>query len=256
MAVLGHGTPEGAVAYRPDHTLFSILQGDDELDELTVQIDGETSRLGETLAALDAIQLAFDVAAVAVEYRLSYADDYEQRGEAEEPEIRRRLSLLLSKPTWSLEIIELSSPGSFRAKLKGLVTDPDARKKLLAVATLAASIFPAIVAPPVGAPLAVVALLGVGDAFLAKKPLKVILAGRLKEQQAAAAQRDGFNNEDWDQAIRSVFDEGFDKLTAYLEQQQLESLAREEAMDARIQKLEFELQARGGELAATRRQQP
>jgi hypothetical protein len=256
MAVLGHGTPEGAVAYRPDHTLFSVLQGDDEFDELTVQIYGETSGLGETLAALDAVQLAFDVAAVAVGYRLRYADDYEQSGEAEEREIRSRLRLLLREPMWRLEIIELSSPGSFRAKLKGPVDDADVRKKLLAVAALAASIVPAIVAPPIGAPAAVVALLGVGDAFLTKKLPKEVLIGRLEEQQAAAAQREGFANEDWDRAIRSVFDSGFDELTAYLEQQRLESLAREEAMNARIQKLEFELQARGGDLAATKRQQP
>ncbi len=256
MAVLGHGPPEGTVAYRPDHTLFSVLQGDDEFDELTVQIYGKTSGLGEALAALDAIQLAFDVAAVAVEYRLRYADDYEQRGEAEELEIRSRLRLLLSEPTWRLEITELSSPGSFRAKLKGLVDDADVRKKLLAVATLAASIVPAIAAPAVGVPAAFVALLGVGDAFLPKKPPKEMLNRRLEEQQAAAAQRSGFDNAELDQAIRQVFDEGFDKLTAYLEQQQLESLAREEAMNARIQELEFELQARRGDLAATKRRQP
>ena len=246
IAVLGLGTSEGTVAYRPGQPLFSMLQADDEFDEITVDVAGQTSNLRETVAALDGIQLAFDAAAAAVEYRIRYADDYQENGEADERDVRDRLRLLLTDAAWDLEIIELRSPGSFRARLKALANNPAARKKILAVSGLAASIVPAIFTPLIGVPAAVVSLMVVADAFLPTKSPKEFLTERLETEQAQERGRTGFDNPEWERAVKGVFDEGFDKLTAYLEQQRLESLAREEATNARIEELEFALKKLGG----------
>jgi hypothetical protein len=232
-ALLGVGTPEGSLAYRPGNRFFDLLESDEEFDEITIDISGQTSNLRETLAALDAVQLAIDAAAAAVEYRIQYVDD------DDEDTVRGRLRELRPEPTWELQVIELSSPGSFKAKLKAFVSSPTARKKAMAVGGLAASVATTFFAPVAGIPGIVVSVIGVADAFLPPKPPKEAFTERLTSKQAEEREATGADLPEWDQAVRASFEAGFDKLTEYLRQQQLESLAREDALRAEVQELKL-----------------
>ena len=230
-ALLGVGTPEGTVAYRPHRPIFDLLELSDGFDEITIDISGRTSGLRETLAALDAVQLAVDAASAAVEYRIRYGDD------DNEDAVRGRLRELAPDPVWELQIIELSSPGSFKARLKAFVSSPAARAKALAVAGLAAAVLSAIF-PPAGAiAAAVVAFAVAADAFFPAKPVKEALTDRLEARQAAEREATGINLPEWEQAVKASFEAGFDKLVEYLKRQQLESLAREDALRAEVQAL-------------------
>jgi hypothetical protein len=230
-ALLGVGTPEGSVAYRPGHPFFDLLESDNEFDEITIDISGQTSNLREALAALDAVQLAIDAAAAAVDYRIQYGDD------DDEDVVRGRLRELEPDPVWELQILELSSPGSFRAKLRAFASSPTARKKALAVAALAASAITAIFAPVAGIPGIVLSVLGVADAFFPPKPPKEALTELLASKQAKDKEATGVDLPEWDESVRASFEEGFDKLKEYLERQRLESLAREDALRAEVQSL-------------------
>jgi hypothetical protein len=230
-ALLGVGTPEGSVAYRPDRPIFDLLESNDDFDEITIDISGRTSGLRETLAALDAVQLAIDAAAATVEYRIRYGDD------DNEDAVRGRLRELAPDPVWELQIIELSSPGSFKARLKAFVSSPTARAKALAVAGLAAAVLTAIF-PPAGAiAAAVVTFAVVVDAFFPAKPAKEALTDLLEAKQAEEREATGVNLPEWEQAVRASFETGIDKLIEYLKQRKLESLAREDALRAEVQEL-------------------
>jgi hypothetical protein len=228
-ALLGVGTPEGSLAYRPGNRFFDLLESDEEFDEITIDISGQTSNLRETLAALDAVQLAFDAAAAAVEYRIQYGDDNDA--------VRGRLRELRPDPTWELQVIELTSPGSFRAKLKAFASSPTARKKAMAVAGLAASVATTFFAPVAGIPGIVISVLGVGDAFFPEKSPKEAFTERLASKQAEEKEATGADLPEWDKAVRASFEAGFDKLTEHLRQQQLETLAREDALRAEVHEL-------------------
>ena len=230
-ALLGVGTPEGSVAYRPDSRIFDLFESNDEFDEITIDISGRTSGLRETLAALDAVQLAVDAAAATVEYRIRYGDD------DNEDAVRGRLRELATDPVWELQIIELSSPGSFKARLKVFAATPTARAKALAVAGLAAAVLTAIF-PPAGAIAAtVVAFAVVVDTFCPPKPVKEALSDLLGAKQAEEREATGINQPDWERAVRASVEAGTDKLIEYLKQQRLESLAREDALRAEVQAL-------------------
>jgi hypothetical protein len=234
-ALLGVGTPEGTVAYRPDHPFFDILQSNEGFDEITIDISGKTSSLRQAIAALDAVQLAVDAAAATVEYRVLYGDD------ANEDAVRGRLRALAPDPVWELQIIELSS-GSFRAKLKAVVSSPAARRKALAVAGLAAAVLTAII-PPAGAIAgAVVSLAIVVNEFLPEKSAKVALTDRLEAKHTEERETTGVNLPEWERAVRASFEAGFDRLIEYLKQQPLESLAREDALRADVQVLSVAVQ--------------
>ena len=225
-ALLGVGTPEGSLAYRPGNRFFDLLESDEEFDEITIDISGQASNLRQTLAALDAVQLAVDAAAAAVEYRIQYGDDDDQNA------VRGRLRELTPNPIWELQVIELSPPGSFRAKLKVY-----ARKKALAVAGLAVRVATAFFAPIAGKPGIVVSVLAASDAFFPPKPPTEAFTERLASKQAEEKEATGVDLPEWDEAVRASFEAGLDKLTEYLRQQQLESLAREDALRAKVQDL-------------------
>jgi hypothetical protein len=144
---------------------------------------------------------------------------------------------LTPNPIWELQVIELSSPGSFRAKLKVYVSSPTARKKALAVAGLAASVATAFFAPVAGIPGIVVSVLAASDAFFPPKPPKEAFTERLASKQAEEKEATGVDLPERDEAVKASFEAGFDKLTEYLRQQQLESLAREDALRAEVQDL-------------------
>jgi hypothetical protein len=235
-ALLGVGTPEGSIAYRPGDQLFDLLESNEEFDEITIDISGQTGNLRETLAALDAVQLAVDAAAAAVEYRIRYGDDDD--GNA----VRDRLRELSPDPVWELQIIELSSPGSFKAKLKAFVSSPTARKKALAVAGLAASVITAIFAPVAGIPAIIISALGVLDAFIPPKAPKEALTDRLASKQAKEKEATGVDLPEWNESLRASFEEGFDKLNEHLKQQHLESLAREDALRAEVRDLKVAIE--------------
>jgi hypothetical protein len=73
-------------------------------------------------------------------------------------------------------------------------------------------------------------LLAASDAFFPPKPPKEAFTERLASKQAEEKEATGVDLPEWDEAVRASFEAGFDKLTEYLRQQQLESLAREDAL--------------------------
>jgi hypothetical protein len=95
-ALPGVGTPDRSLAYRPGNRFFDLLESDEEFDEITIDISGQTSSLRETLAALDAVQLTIDAAAAAVEYRIQYGDDDDENA------VRGRLRELTPNQIWEL----------------------------------------------------------------------------------------------------------------------------------------------------------
>jgi hypothetical protein len=150
--------------YQPDQRLYYVLQlDDDELPQggtfhLTIEggrtIEGGSDDLRSFTAVLDAAQLAFDAAAVAVRY---VAEPPDNAGNEHNTTYLRNLA---STPAWTLEIEGLSA-GSFSVKLKS-VFGRRGRQNILAVAGIAALIL-TVVVPPVGG-VATLAVTGLGAA--------------------------------------------------------------------------------------------
>jgi len=143
--------------YQPDQRLYYALHlDDDELPQggtFHLTIEGGSNDLRSFTAVLDAAQLAFDAAAVAVRY---VAEPPDNAGNERNTTYLRNLA---SAPAWTLEIEELSA-GSFSVKLKA-VFGRRGRQNILAVAGIAAVILTVFV-PPVGG-VATLAVTGLGS---------------------------------------------------------------------------------------------
>jgi hypothetical protein len=220
--LLGLDFPEGnAVAYHPGTLTFSLLETE-EFDELTIDVSGQTSSLREALASLDALQLAFDAAAVTVDYRFAYPVD-----QVDEEMVRDRLRRLAAEPTWELHILELNSEGSFRAKLRAVIKSPWPHR-VLAVAILGAAVFAFFVPPVAGV---VVAALGVVNEGVL--PLAEFLANRMDPEQQDLAQQPQFL-------------EALEAMNARLEElqrAQIQSLDLTRAQAAEIRELRLTIEA-------------
>jgi hypothetical protein len=237
-AVLGFG-PDGAIAYRPGSQLYEVLEPDQDLDELTIEIQGRTSTLTETLAALDAVQLAFDAAVAAVEYRIAFEDDYEAHGEADENTVRFRLAEIPPESLWRLEIVELTSPGSFKGVFRAIRQHPGARRKVLAIAGVASAVL-LVVLPPVGAvtTIVVAAAAATSEFVPDPPPPRQFLSSKVDDHLAKEGESDG----ERERAVKATFDEGFDKLVEFMKQERLESLARDDAFRADIERLKIQVE--------------
>ncbi|WP_345505544.1 hypothetical protein [Terrabacter aeriphilus] len=195
-ALLGlGGAARSGAAYRPGTQLLALLEPDD-FSELTIDVSGSTSRLGPTLSALDAVQLAFDAAAAAVAYRVTFeGDDQERGGDPDEEVVLDRLRQLVPEAAWELEVLELAA-GSFRTRLRAIREDERTPSRLLSIAVLAAAVLSAIFPPATAVAGVVVAVGGVGVAFAAKpgeraKAPKELLSARLESRQTAARKASG-----------------------------------------------------------------
>jgi len=93
----------------------------------------------------------------------------------------------------------------------------------------------------------VFSVLLVADAFAPPLPPKEVLTERLEAKQAREREVTGEDHPDWDEATRAIFQEGFDKLNEYLKQQQLESLAREDALRAQLEELKVTVKSLRGD---------
>jgi len=128
-----------------------------------VEAQGSGSDLRGVLATLDAIQFAFDAAAVAVLYDLQVPD----RTSAALNQVFLRD--LATRPRVSLQIIELRG-GSWKTVVKAVAEPSLPRTVILSIATLGAAAV-AVVIPPLGVPLTVMtgvgAAAGISDAIKA-----------------------------------------------------------------------------------------
>jgi hypothetical protein len=165
-------------AYRPDRRLYDALNpafGQSEGGTLLFEIETNSQNLRYVTSVLDAVQLAFDAAAVAVLYATEVPDHAARERDSE------RLRELALEPTWSLEIEE-SGVGSFRVKLRGLVGTAEGRNRLLAVAGLAATILtPVIPGVAVTALIVIGGLVYANDAF--GEALDAILDSHLRKTE-------------------------------------------------------------------------
>lgn len=160
--LLGVGVTDGAAAYRPGELSFEVLQSDVDLDAITIDISAQTSNLPQALAVLAAVQLAVDAAAAAVEYR--YRTQNEPNHDDDTGWVVSLLRELGPDFGWDLEVVELSS-GSIKATLRKILSSSQDRRKILAVAGLAAAVAGVIISGPAAAPGLIIAVLGIGDAF-------------------------------------------------------------------------------------------
>jgi hypothetical protein len=231
LALLGVRTPEGTVAYRPGHRLFDVLQSAEEFDEVTIAIEGRTKNFRDTLAALQIVQLAVDGAAMAVGFYDRYPPS-----DGDVTPTRSLLEELDLDPIWELEIVELSA-GSFRARLKALITDPGSRRKAFPIAGLATAVLSAIFIPAGPFITLGIAAATAAAAFIPEKPVKQVLTERL-----VATQAEGGGEPDWNDAEKAVFDKGFDQLTQYLQDQLRLSVARDDALRAEVESLKVTVQ--------------
>jgi hypothetical protein len=221
--LLGIGDTNETAAYRPGELFFDVLQSPFDFDELTIDIFAETNNLPEALAVLAAVQLSVDAAAAAVEYR------FRTRSEGQDDDPDRVIGLLRELGQdfgWDLEIVELSA-GSIRARLRKILNSSDDRKKILAVAGLAAAVATGILGGWVPAiPGLVVAVLAVGDAFAPQD------APRPPEALAQLAKNQNATTE---QVVQ--LQTANQKLTEELAKVKLESFDRIAALEARIEQL-------------------
>jgi hypothetical protein len=148
--------------YQPDQRLYYALElDDDELPQggtFRLTIEGGSNDLRSFTAVLDAAQLAFDAAAVAVRY---IAEPPDNAGNERNTTYLRNLA---SAPAWALEIERLSA-GSFSVKLKA-VFGRRGRQNILAVAGIAAVILTVFVPPVGGVATLVVTGLGAADVLV------------------------------------------------------------------------------------------
>ncbi len=108
--------------YHEGTALYELLGSSDQEGlipdslEFTVDLSGEDNQLSSLIASLNAVQLAFNAAAVAVIYDRDWIrdDQYIDSG------VLRNLAY---EDFISFEIVELAN-GSFRAKLKAVFTNP------------------------------------------------------------------------------------------------------------------------------------
>jgi hypothetical protein len=192
---------------------------------------------------LDAVQLAFDAAATAVEYRLQYAGDFQERGDPDEKIVRDRLTELAADAPWELQVVELSS-GSFKAKLRAVAVDRRTEPMFWAVAALAVCVLSAVL-PPVGLIAGVVVAVANVAAASAPKPVGELLAERLATGQTADRMDAGRNGQDalsnlertTDTAQGHQFEEDLKALSEHMSQIELHSLDRIKALEAEIQEL-------------------
>lgn len=248
-ASLGFGLEEGnRTAYRPGTWMYRILEEseDEEFDELTIEISGQSSILGETLAALDAVQLAFSAAVAAVEYRIDYAGDFQERGgDAEVDVVRDRLRALVADPSWELQILELQA-GSFKGIFKA-VTSKEGRKQLLGVAGIAVAVLTLICIP--GGAVGSIVLAGAAEA----NNVADFIGDRMKKKQEATRKSAGNHGDDSKSKLARTADnsqlhrvlEDLEQLKAKFDEvqtQQLKMMDEIKVRDARIEELTIKLQ--------------
>jgi hypothetical protein len=190
--------------YQPDQRLYYALQlDDDELPQggtFHLTIEGGSNDLRGFTAVLDAAQLAFDAAAVAVRY---VAEPPDNAGNERNTTYLRNLA---SAPEWTLEIEELST-GSFLVKVKSVFTTKRGRQNILAVAGIAAAITTVFVPPVGGAAMLVITGLGGAEA-LVDNAVEARQENKLRREQAKqpkpSGERDQYIQRNHHQSVRDT----------------------------------------------------
>lgn len=182
--LLGAGAADGSLIYRPGELLFDILQVDHQANAITVEVQAQTSNLPGALAVLAVVQLAIDAAAAAVEFRSVTVDE---GAWADDPQyIEARLRDLVPSLDWDLEIVQLRD-GSIKGIFRKLAQSDSGRKKILAVAALAAAVMPLIVPAWATGAGVVAAVLVLGDALFPVRPTQAL--AQLAQSQGVSDER-------------------------------------------------------------------